>query len=177
MTKLVYSDLQRAIDIGGESLNYFDVSSVIGSEKFDRLPFSIRILLESAVRNCDNFQVSENDVKMIVDWEQNQGKGVEIRFRPARVILQDFTGVPAVVDFAAMRDAVARLGGDPKKINPICPVDLVIDHSVQVDYSGQKNALKKNQELEFERNKERFQFLKWGSGTEYIVQPIRTKSK
>ena len=88
---------------------------------------------------------------------------VEIRFRPARVILQDFTGVPAVVDFAAMRDAVARLGGDPKKINPICPVDLVIDHSVQVDVAGSKEALKKNQELEFERNRERFQFLKWGS--------------
>ena len=110
------------------------------------------------------FKVSEADVKAIVEWEENQGKGVEIRFRPARVILQDFTGVPAVVDFAAMRDAVARLGGDPTKINPICPVDLVIDHSVQVDFSGEKGALKKNQELEFERNKERFQFLKWGSG-------------
>lgn len=88
---------------------------------------------------------------------------VEIRFRPARVILQDFTGVPAVVDFAAMRDAVARLGGDPTKINPICPVDLVIDHSVQVDVAGTKEALKKNEELEFVRNRERFQFLKWGS--------------
>jgi aconitate hydratase len=88
---------------------------------------------------------------------------IEIPFKPARVILQDFTGVPAVVDFAAMRDAVLKLGGDPEKINPICPSDLVIDHSIQVDYSSSPDALVKNQDLEFERNKERFTFLKWGS--------------
>jgi len=163
MTRLVYEGAKKDIDVDGAKLKYFDVLSVISQEKFDRLPFSIRVLLESAVRNCDNFQVSEEDVKSIVNWEENQGKDVEIRFRPARVILQDFTGVPAVVDFAAMRDAVARLGGDPEKINPICPVDLVIDHSVQVDVAGNKEALKKNEELEFVRNRERFQFLKWGS--------------
>merc|ERR1712227_920329 len=163
MPGLVFENLQREVKVGGENLKYYDLSTVLPKEKYERLPYSIRVLLESAIRNCDNFQASEADVKTIVDWEENQGKGVEVRFRPARVILQDFTGVPAVVDFAAMRDAVARLGGDPTKINPICPVDLVIDHSVQVDFSGEKGALKKNQELEFERNKERFQFLKWGA--------------
>jgi len=163
MSELIYSHLQKSVTIGDESLKYFDTSGVISADAYKRLPFSIRILLESAVRNCDNFQVAESDVAAIVNWEANQGVGVEVRFRPARVILQDFTGVPAVVDFAAMRDAVARLGGDPTKINPICPVDLVIDHSVQVDFSGGKDALKRNQDLEFQRNRERFQFLKWGS--------------
>ncbi|KAG7174448.1 Cytoplasmic aconitate hydratase-like [Homarus americanus] len=103
----------------------------------EQLPFSIRVLLESAVRNCDNFQVKEQDVNNILDWAKQQSdvKGVEVPFKPARVILQDFTGVPAVVDFAAMRDAVKELGGDPQHINPICPADLVIDHSVQVEFS------------------------------------------
>lgn len=101
-----------------------------------RLPYSIRALLESAVRNCDNFQVTTKDVQSILNWEENQTNvnGIEVAFKPARVILQDFTGVPAVVDFAAMRDAIKKLGGDPVKINPICPADLVIDHSVQVDF-------------------------------------------
>ncbi|EDO44943.1 predicted protein [Nematostella vectensis] len=128
-----------------------------------RLPFSIRILLESAVRNCDNFQVHQKDVENILDWEKNQEQAVEIPFTPSRVVLQDFTGVPAVVDFAAMRDAIKRLGGDPAQINPLCPADLVIDHSVQVDFTRNTTALKKNQDLEFERNKERFLFLRWGS--------------
>lgn len=163
MATKIYKNLEKLVSIGDESLTYYDLEGIIDPAKYARLPYSIRILLESAVRNCDNFQVSEDDVRSIINWEENQGKGVEIRFRPARVILQDFTGVPAVVDFAAMRDAVARLGGQPKKINPICPVDLVIDHSVQVDFSGDQTSLLKNQNLEFERNKERFQFLKWGS--------------
>lgn len=99
------------------------------------MPFSIKILLESAVRNCDGFQVKDSDVKKILDWEINQASDdVEVAFKPARVILQDLTGVPAVVDFAAMRDCVKRLNGDPNKINPICPSDLVIDHSIQVDF-------------------------------------------
>ncbi|XP_069482095.1 cytoplasmic aconitate hydratase isoform X2 [Ambystoma mexicanum] len=128
--------------------------------RYARLPFCIRILLEAAVRNCDDFLVKKNDVENILNWSVMQHKGVEVPFRPARVILQDFTGVPAVVDFAAMRDAVKKLGGDPEKINPICPADLVIDHSIQVDFN---KSLQKNQELEFERNRERFEFLKWGS--------------
>lgn len=120
------------------------------------------------MRNCDNFQVLENDVFGILRWKDTQSNEsnkseIEIPFKPARVILQDFTGVPAVVDFAAMRDAVLKLGGDPDKINPICPSDLVIDHSVQVDFARVPDALTKNQDLEFERNKERFTFLKWGA--------------
>ncbi|CAG9790673.1 unnamed protein product, partial [Diatraea saccharalis] len=158
-----YANLLKSIDINGKTYKYFDITSL--GNKYDRLPYSIRVLLESCVRNCDNFQVLQKDVQNVLDWETNQQVegGVEIAFKPARVILQDLTGVPAVVDFAAMRDAVKDLGGDPHKINPICPADLVIDHSVQVDFARSPDALNKNQELEFERNKERFQFLKWGA--------------
>uniref|UniRef100_A0A8U8BVA0 Cytoplasmic aconitate hydratase n=1 Tax=Geospiza parvula TaxID=87175 RepID=A0A8U8BVA0_GEOPR len=134
--------------------------NILRGNQTTHLPFSIRILLEAAVRNCDEFLVKKGDVENILNWKVMQHKNVEVPFKPARVILQDFTGVPAVVDFAAMRDAVKKLGGDPEKINPICPVDLVIDHSIQVDFN---RHLQKNQELEFERNKERFEFLKWGS--------------
>ncbi|KAM4049288.1 cytoplasmic aconitate hydratase isoform 1-T2 [Anomaloglossus baeobatrachus] len=131
--------------------------------RYGRLPFSIRVLLESAIRNCDEFLVKSTDIDNILNWKVTQYENVEVPFRPARVILQDFTGVPAVVDFAAMRDAVKRLGGNPEKINPVCPADLVIDHSIQVDFNRREDSLQKNQELEFERNKERFEFLKWGS--------------
>ncbi|KAM4049286.1 cytoplasmic aconitate hydratase-like isoform 1-T2 [Anomaloglossus baeobatrachus] len=131
--------------------------------RYARLPFSIRVLLESAIRNCDEFLVKSTDIDNILNWKVTQYENVEVPFRPARVILQDFTGVPAVVDFAAMRDAVKRLGGNPEKINPVCPADLVIDHSIQVDFNRREDSLQKNQELEFERNKERFEFLKWGS--------------
>lgn len=158
-----YKRLLKSIKIGLKDCQYYDIGSL--STKYDKLPFSIRVLLESAVRNCDNFQVTKLDVEKILDWENNQSlqQGVEVSFKPARVILQDFTGVPAVVDFAAMRDAVKKLGGDPNKINPICPSDLVIDHSIQADFIRSNDALKKNEELEFERNKERFMFLKWGA--------------
>ncbi|XP_020254590.1 aconitate hydratase, cytoplasmic-like isoform X3 [Asparagus officinalis] len=116
----------------------------------DKLPYSIRILLESAIRNFDNFQVIKNDVDKIIDWENTSPK-------------QDFTGVPSVVDLACMRDAMNKLGSDSNKINPLVPVDLVIDHSVQVDVARSENAVQANMELEFQRNKERFGFLKWGS--------------
>ncbi|XP_063631227.1 cytoplasmic aconitate hydratase-like [Cydia splendana] len=158
-----YSNLVRTVEIHGKTYKYYDLASF--GDKYNRLPYSIRVLLESCVRNCDNFQVLEKDVNNVLEWEKNQAVegGVEIAFKPARVILQDLTGVPAVVDFAAMRAAVRELGGNPDKINPICPADLVIDHSVQVDFARTPDALNKNQELEFERNKERFQFLKWGA--------------
>jgi aconitate hydratase len=104
------------------------------------LPFSIRVLLESAVRNCDEFKISSADVEKILNWKVTSHLDVEIPFKPARVVLQDFTGVPAVVDLAAMRDAMARLGKDPNTINPLIPVDLVVDHSVQADVSRVKNA-------------------------------------
>ncbi|XZE21384.1 aconitate hydratase AcnA [Pirellulaceae bacterium SH449] len=127
-----------------------------------QLPFSIRILLEAVLRNCDGYQVSEEDVRNLANWTAAKPAEVEIPFKPARVVLQDFTGVPAVVDLAAMRDGMNALGGDPKKINPLIPVDLVIDHSVQVDYFGTDDALSKNVSVEFDRNKERYEFLRWG---------------
>jgi aconitate hydratase len=126
-----------------------------------RLPFSIRILLEAALRQCNEREITREDVKNIASWTP-QGKRPGIPFLPARVVMQDFTGVPAVVDLAAMRAAVARLGGDPKKVNPVIPVDLVIDHSVQVDFFATPEALQRNTEMEFQRNRERYEFLKWG---------------
>ncbi|MDE2028466.1 MAG: aconitate hydratase AcnA, partial [Candidatus Omnitrophica bacterium] len=126
-----------------------------------RLPYSIRVLLESALRNFDNYQVTEKDINTILNWKPNEKKD-EIAFKPGRVILQDFTGVPCVVDMAAMRDAMKALGGDIKKINPQVQCDLVIDHSVQVDAFGSSKAFAENLGLEFERNKERYEFLKWG---------------
>jgi aconitate hydratase len=127
-----------------------------------RLPVSIKILLEAVLREVDGYVVTEEDVNKILAWNPAAPADVEIPFKPARVILQDFTGVPAVVDLAAMRSAMARMGGDPQKINPVVPVHLVIDHSVQVDYFGQSIALERNTEIEFERNRERYEFLRWG---------------
>ncbi|KAG4961093.1 hypothetical protein AAZX31_13G290900 [Glycine max] len=147
---------------GGEFGKFYSLPS-LNDPRIDRLPYSIRILLESAIRNCDNFQVKKEDVEKIIDWENSSVKQVEIPFKPARVLLQDFTGVPAVVDLACMRDAMNKLGSDSNKINPLVPVDLVIDHSVQVDVARSENAVQANMELEFQRNKERFAFLKWGS--------------
>src|SRR4051812_49328885 len=135
-----------------------------GIAQLDKLPFSIKVLLESCLRNTDNFEVSEDDVTRLAKWSDDPQvkRPVEVPFKPARVILQDFTGVPCVVDLAAMRAAMKRAGGDPQKINPLVPVDLVIDHSVQVDEFGSKFALMHNVEKEFERNRERYEFLKWG---------------
>ncbi|KAI3769699.1 hypothetical protein L6452_00810 [Arctium lappa] len=147
---------------GGEFGKFYSLPA-LNDPRVDKLPYSIRILLESAIRNCDNFQVTKEDVEKIIDWEKTAPKQVEIPFKPARVLLQDFTGVPAVVDLACMRDAMKNLGGDSDKINPLVPVDLVVDHSVQVDVARSENAVKANMELEFQRNKERFAFLKWGS--------------
>lgn len=133
-----------------------------GIANVSHLPFSIRILLEAVLRNCDGYQVSEEDVRNLANWNAAKPAEVEVPFKPARVVLQDFTGVPAVVDLAAMRDGMKALGGDPKRINPLIPVDLVIDHSVQVDYFGTDDALSKNVSVEFDRNKERYEFLRWG---------------
>ena len=116
-------------------LSYHRWWSIINHCFVAKLPFSIRVLLESAVRSCDNFHVKHDDIEKILDWNVQQHNQVEVPFRPSRVLLQDLTGVAAVVDFAAMREAFQRLGGDPNKINPLCPADLVIDHSVQVDFS------------------------------------------
>ena len=151
---------KRDFPLGGiyHALDSLDESGLDTSS----LPYSIRVLLEGALRNCDGFLITEKDVRNIADWKANGERG-EIPFRPSRVILQDFTGVPAVVDLAALRDAMVEMGGDPEKVNPQVPVDLVIDHSVQVDVSGSNTqALELNLDIEYHRNMERYTFLKWG---------------
>ncbi|XP_055355890.1 cytoplasmic aconitate hydratase-like [Paramacrobiotus metropolitanus] len=156
------------LEVAGTQHQFFDLHRLFDGENrvlYDRLPYSIRVLLESAVRNCDGFHVRKSDVESILRWDDvhRHPDGVEVAFKAARVILQDLTGVPVVVDLAAMRNAVEQLGGDATKINPIYPVDLVIDHSVVVDASRTPEALEINEKLEYERNAERFQFLKWGA--------------
>src|ERR1041384_2246925 len=138
-----------------------DALEKAGITDLKRLPFSIRVVLEAALRQCNDKEITQTDVKNIAAWTP-KGTRPGIPFLPARVIMQDFTGVPAVVDLAAMRSAVARLDGDPKKINPLVPVDLVIDHSIQVDFFATADALRRNTEVEFQRNRECYEFLKWG---------------
>src|SRR5258705_6183856 len=133
-----------------------------GVGKISRLPVSIRIVLESVLRNCDGKKVRRKDVEMLANWNAKKPVNEEIPFVVARIVLQDFTGVPLVVDLAAMRSAVRQVGGDPKIIEPLVPVDLVVDHSVQVDFFGSARALELNLDMEFKRNRERYQFLKWG---------------
>ncbi len=133
-----------------------------GVGHIDRLPFSLKILLENLLRTEDGNAVSRGDIEALASWTPNAGKEREIAFTPARVLLQDFTGVPAVVDLASMRDAIRNMGGDPNRINPVQAVDLVIDHSVQVDSFGTENSFTQNVKIEFERNNERYQFLRWG---------------
>jgi aconitate hydratase len=136
--------------------------NLIDDEKARTLPYSLKILLENLLRFEDGINIKESDIKALINWDPQATPDKEISFTPARVILQDFTGVPAVVDLAAMREAVTKMGGDASKINPLSPAELVIDHSVQVDNFGSEDALKKNTEIEFERNNERYSFLKWG---------------
>ena len=147
-----------------------------GLGKVSKMPFSIKILLESALRQVNGFDVREEDVKTLCAWNGPEAKGREFPFKPARVIMQDFTGVPAIVDLAAMRDAMAALGGDPQRINPVIPVDLVIDHSVQVDMYASSRALAGNASMEFQRNRERYEFLRWGAGSfaDFRVVPPAT---
>ncbi len=146
------------------TVQYYSLNALATQLKVDlgKLPFSIRVLLEAALRTCDEYQVTRDDVIRLAHWQATGAEPAEIPFKPARVILQDFTGVPCVVDLAAMREAVKRMGADPNKINPLVPVDLVIDHSVQVDHFGTAAALEQNAEIEFTRNRERYEFLRWG---------------
>jgi len=179
----------------GGSVSYFRLHKLEddGHGDIDRMPFSLKVLLEALLRNVDGFLVTEEDVSALANWTPKQDAR-ELAYMPARVILQDFTGVPAIVDLAAMRDAMARLGGDPAEINPQIPADLVIDHSVQVDMFGSDYALMYNAEREFERNRERYEFLRWGQeafenftvvppatgivhqvNLEYLAQVVQTK--
>jgi len=156
---------RSTMTVGGKTVAYYSLKKA--SEKIgdvSRLPFSMKVLLENLLRFEDGgFTVSTDDVKAVADWQKNPVTGEEIQYRPARVLLQDFTGVPCVVDLAAMRDAISALGGDTSKINPQVPVNLVIDHSVMVDEFGTPKAFQQNVEIEYHRNMERYDFLKWGS--------------
>ena len=152
------------LDVGGTSYHYYSLAKA--AEKLgniDRLPFSMKVLLENMLRFEDGVTVTPEDAQAIVDWQKDARSDREIQYRPARVLMQDFTGVPCVVDLAAMRDAITKLGGDAAKINPQVPVHLVIDHSVMVDEFGTPKAFEENVELEYQRNMERYEFLKWGS--------------
>ncbi|MGE0631161.1 MAG: aconitate hydratase AcnA [Pseudobdellovibrionaceae bacterium] len=166
------------VEVKGTKYKYHSLPALekkIG-KKMETLPFSIRVLLENLLRYEDGAVVTKGDVEALINWDPKKTSDKEIQFRPARVILQDFTGVPVVADLAAMRAAMKKWGGDPLKINPLQPVDLVVDHSVQVDYFGTADALQKNSNLEFQRNQERYEFLKWAQASfkNFTVVPPAT---
>jgi aconitate hydratase len=157
----------RPLKVGSKTYAYYSlpVAEKNGLKGISRLPFSLKVLLENLLRNEDGRSVSKQDIQAVAQWLKSKTSEREIAFRPARVLMQDFTGVPAVVDLAAMRDAMEHLGGDPKKINPLVPVDLVIDHSVAVNFFGHKDSFKKNVEEEYKQNQERYRFLKWAQSS------------
>jgi aconitate hydratase len=189
---------RRTLKVGKRCYDYFDLkeAEANGLAGIGRLPFSLKVLLENLLRHEDGRTVTADDIRGVAEWLETRKSDREIAFRPARVLMQDFTGVPAVVDLAAMRDAMRALGGDPRKINPLVPVDLVIDHSVTVDAFGNANAFYANVEKEYERNSERYAFLRWGAGAfdnfrvvppgtgichqvnlEYLAQTVWTKKQ
>lgn len=158
--------VKKSLKINGAESTYYSLSE-LQRQGFNigTLPFSIRILLENALRNYDGFAITKENIETILHWNPNKASDKDIPFKPARVLMQDFTGVPAVVDIAALRAEVARQGKDPNIINPVIPVDLIIDHSVQVDYFGTKDSYERNIDEEYNRNKERYQFLKWAQSS------------
>src|ERR1700751_4411947 len=162
---MIPDNVIRSFDAGaGKKGIYYSLPALeeAGVGKVSRLPVSIRIVLESVLRNCDGKKVAEKDVAALANWNAKEPAKEEIPFVVARIVLQDFTGVPLLVDLAAMRAAVAKLNREAKVIEPLVPVDLVVDHSVQVDFSGRPEALRLNMEAEFKRNRPRYEFLKWG---------------
>src|SRR5262245_3472410 len=160
----LFNSLQTFSDGTGRSIKYYSLPELekAGVGPISKLPISIRIVLESVLRNQNGQSITENDVRRLANWKATAERTDEIPFVVARILLQDFTGVPLLVDLAAMRSAVSKLGKDPKIIEPLVPVDLVVDHSVQVDVSGVPDALRENLKYEFDRNAERYRFLKWG---------------
>ena len=197
-TSLDSFNCRRTLKVGKRCYDYFDLkeAEANGLAGIGRLPFSLKVLLENLLRHEDGRTVTSHDIRGVAEWLNTRKSDREIAFRPARVLMQDFTGVPAVVDLAAMRDAMRALGGDPRKINPLVPVDLVIDHSVTVDAFGNANAFYTNAEKEYERNGERYAFLRWGAGAfanfrvvppgtgichqvnlEYLAQTVWTKKE
>ncbi|MGH9308478.1 MAG: aconitase family protein, partial [Vicinamibacterales bacterium] len=164
MASLNSFNTQARLTTGGQDFQFYSLEALErrGFTGISRLPYSLKILLENLIRKEDKRFVDPDDIQALAGWDVASNPQKEIAFTPARVLLQDFTGVPAVVDLAAMRDGIVRLGGDPRKVNPLQPVELVIDHSVQVDHYAERNAADLNAALEFARNKERYTFLRWG---------------
>ena len=197
MTETLKDKCRQQLVVADQTYTYYSLPELAKTYPYiHKLPYSLKVLLENLLRNHDGNTVTDDDIIAVANWADNKGDANEIAFRPARVLMQDFTGVPAVVDLAAMRDAMSAIGGDPEKINPLSPVDLVIDHSVMVDYFGSGDSLEKNTKVEFERNAERYEFLRWGSkafsnfrvvppGTgichqvnlEYLAQTVWTKQE
>ena len=157
-------DAKATLVVGERSFEIFRLDALQASYDVARLPFSLKVLLENLLRNEDGESIRAGDIEALASWNAKAEPSEEMAFTPARVVMQDFTGVPAIVDLAAMRDAMSELGGDAEKINPLVPAELVIDHSVQVDVFGTRQAFQRNAELEFERNQERYAFLRWGQG-------------
>ena len=164
MSHNLFNSLQPFDPGSGKSGKFYSLPALekAGVGPISKLPVSIRLVLESVLRNCDGKKVAEANVKELANWKPAEARTAEIPFVVARIVLQDFTGVPLLVDLAAMRSAVSKLGKNPKIIEPLVPVDLVVDHSVQVDFAGSAGAYQRNLEIEFDRNRERYQFLKWG---------------
>ena len=158
------------LQVGSSSYEIFRLNAVEGSQS---LPYSLKVLLENLLRTEDGANITAEHIRALGGWDETAEPDTEIQFTPARVVMQDFTGVPCVVDLATMREAVAELGGDPAKINPLAPAEMVIDHSVQIDVAGRSDAFKINQDFEYERNGERYQFLRWGQTAfeEFAVVP------
>ena len=150
---------KSTLTVGSTDYEIFRIDAVAGYEK---LPFSLKVLLENLLRTEDGANVTKAQIEALGSWDAAAEPDTEIQFTPARVVMQDFTGVPCIVDLATMREAVEALGGDPKRINPLSPAEMVIDHSVIADLFGTENALERNVEIEYERNGERYQFLRWG---------------
>src|SRR3954451_21126485 len=158
-------DARGTLNAGGRDVTIYRLDALQSAFDVARLPFSLKVLLENLLRTEGNGAVEADDIEALATWDHRAEPDIEIAFMPARVLLQDFTGVPAVVDLAAMRDAMSDLGGDAGKINPLVPAELVIDHSVQVDAFGPRQAFQINAGREFERNDERYAFLRWGQGS------------
>src|SRR5689334_19145864 len=164
MAHNLFNSLREFKPAAGKTGQFYSLPALekAGLGDISRLPVSIRIVLESVLRNCDGKKVTEEHVRELAGWKPHAVRSAEIPFVVARIVLQDFTGVPLLADLAAMRGVAQRMGRNPKMIEPLVPVDLVVDHSVQVDYYGDKNVLDLNMKLEFKRNQERYQFMKWG---------------
>ncbi|MEN9411816.1 MAG: hypothetical protein RIQ92_253, partial [Actinomycetota bacterium] len=164
---------KKNLNVAGKEFEIFDISKVEGASD---LPFSLKVLLENLLRTEDGANITAEHIKALAQWDPSVEPDTEIQFTPARVVMQDFTGVPCVVDLATMREAIVELGGDASKVNPLAPAELVIDHSVIADFYGTNTSFEQNTDVEYERNRERYRFLRWGQGAfdEFKVVPPGT---